>query len=184
MRAINPVACCAGLTVLLGASLAAADTSSGTATSATSTNTSAIPLTPRSIAAIEGGCRLYADDAATATSDECLSCHANGTGTQLHNCHPVELSYPSSPPAMPPLRPLQDAVNRGALLPANLLRCVTCHDRSSPWDGAIALPPGATPLRGVVPGDATTYSPKASAPPKPGDRVTPTPLCLECHAYD
>ncbi|HZZ85253.1 MAG TPA: hypothetical protein VFE30_12000 [Anaeromyxobacteraceae bacterium] len=139
--------------------------------------------TPRAQAAIQGGCRLFADDADRVSTHECLSCHTGGVGAQLRTCHPIELPYPPASNE-PPLRPLEDAVRRGAFLPGNVLRCVTCHDRSSPWDSAIALPPGAKPMRGVVPGDATTYSPDKAAPPRPGDRVTPTALCLECHAYD
>lgn len=175
MAGISPLACCAVLAASLGATLASADLAAPATTAATAS-------TPRALAAIQGGCRLFAADADQASSDDCLACHAAGIGTQLNNCHPVELTYPSTPTGR--LRPLRDALNRGAFLPNNLLRCVTCHDGDSPWDGAIALPPGATALRGVVAGDATTYSPVAAAPPRPGDRVTPTPLCRECHAME
>ncbi len=145
----------------------------------------AVPRRPSALTAIEGGCVLFTDAAATATSQDCLRCHADGGGTakQLSRCHAIEIPYPSAPSHM--LRPVAEVIRRGIFLPDNTVRCVTCHDGASPWAAALALPPGSPAIPAVNPRDPRTYAPsQAAVTPQPGDRVSPKPLCLGCHAAD
>jgi hypothetical protein len=123
-----------------------------------------------------GGCKLFASNAATSASEDCMRCHGRQT-------HPVDVDYGAASVRRPmSLRPLRDAVRRGAFLPEGQLRCVTCHDARSPWKDRIALPPGAHASPAVNPRDARTWSrPVAAGQPAPGSAVTPTPLCNACH---
>lgn len=120
---------------------------------------------------------------ATATVRDCLACH-EGRGLSVHASHPVEVDYAavaSRPDAS--LRPLEEALRRGVLLSDGKVHCYTCHDPRSPWRNHLALPPGSAARSAVVPGDESTYGADRPAP-RPGDDVSPTPLCLACHAYD
>ena len=120
---------------------------------------------------------------ATATVQDCLACH-EGRTLSVHASHPVDVDYAtavSRPRAS--LRPLAEALRRGVLLADGKVHCYTCHDPRSPWSSHIALPPGAAARSAVVPGVESTYGADRPAP-KPGDEVSPTPLCLVCHAYD
>jgi hypothetical protein len=113
-----------------------------------------------------------------------MSCHA------LHQTHPVDLDYAAAAQRRPEsYRPADDVVRRGVFLPGGQLRCVTCHDWHSPWKNKIALPPGAKPRPAVSLSSPATYElPRkafdAMPPLPPGSAVTPTPLCLSCHALD
>lgn len=120
---------------------------------------------------------------ATATVQDCLACHEGGT-IRAHASHPVDVDYAAAvgrPGAL--LRPLDEALRRGVLLSDGKVHCFTCHDPRSPWQSHIALPPGATARSAVMPGNESTYGADRPAP-RPGDDVSPTPLCLACHAYD
>lgn len=146
---------------------------------------SAAGMSQRAFTAVDAGCILFTDRAATATSQECLACHESGTGgaTALRRCHPVELAY--APSTDTRFRSVDEVIRRGVFLPDGKLRCVTCHDGASPWEFALALPPGATATPAVDPRDPRTYDPAYErAAPQPGDRVSPRPLCLVCHAFD
>jgi hypothetical protein len=109
-----------------------------------------------------------------------MSCHA-ATG---RDDHPVDVDYEAARAHDRPLRPLADVVARGVFVPDGAIRCVTCHDARSPWKHRIALPPGSTPRAAVNPRDPDTWERRAAAVPPPGSAVTPTPLCLACHALN
>ena len=126
---------------------------------------------------------MHAGSEAT-TSRDCVACHS-ATG---RDSHPVDVDYEwaRTTAAGRTLRPLGEVVRRGVLVPDGKLRCVTCHDGRSPWKYRIALPPGTVPRPAVNPRDPGTYDGRrGSSPPlPPGSEVTPTPLCLACHALD
>lgn len=74
---------------------------------------------------------------------------------------------------------------RGIILLDGRLRCVTCHDRNSPWKFRIKLPPGSTLLPAVDVTRRATYERSETLPtPRPGDDVAKKSLCLACHALD
>lgn len=120
---------------------------------------------------------------ATATVQDCLACH-EGRSLSVHASHPVDVDYAAavSRPSSS-LRPLAEALRRGVLLAEGKVHCYTCHDPRSPWRSHVALPPGTTARTAVVPGVESSYEAERPAP-RPGDDVSPTPLCLACHAYD
>jgi cytochrome c peroxidase len=140
--------------------------------------------TARADEAARQGCKLFSPESATTPTGECVRCHNN------YQSHPVDLDYAAAAARQPyGLRPLREAVRRGIFLPGGQVACVTCHDARSPWKDHIALPPGAKPLPAVDPRDVGTYAgPRAQraggAPLTHGAAVTPTPLCMACHAYD
>lgn len=132
-------------------------------------------------AAREAGCLLFTDGAGSATSADCLACHRPGASAgQRRACHPVGIDYAAAARQRPSLRPLTEVVGRGVPLPGRELRCVTCHDRRSPWAFAVALPPGTPAKLQVDAADPRTRR-KDPPPPSPGDRVSPAPLCVACH---
>jgi hypothetical protein len=111
------------------------------------------------------------------TAQGCLSCHkAEG--------HVFDVDYASAAAGNPMLRPADEVVRRGVLLPDGQVRCTTCHDARSPWKDRIALPPGSKVMPGVNPFDKATFDGPPRPPPRPGDAVSPKPLCLACHALD
>lgn len=119
----------------------------------------------------------------TATVHDCVACHGDRS-VDVHASHPVEVDYATA--ARRPgtsLRPPEQVVQRGVLLPDGKIHCFTCHDPRSPWKFHIAIPPGAAPHSAVIPGEASTYDRDRSGP-VPGDEVSATPLCLCCHAFD
>ena len=127
------------------------------------------------------GCLLFTDRARTSRSADCLACHGRGgTAEQRRACHPVAIDYAGASKPRASLRSICEVVRLRVFLPDGELRCVTCHDASSPWAHAVALPPGATPALA-----ADVARPRAPgrppSPPVPGDRVDPKPLCLACH---
>jgi hypothetical protein len=119
-------------------------------------------------------CLLLKPEADAAPTAQCLSCHAqSGPGN-----HVVDVPYAGSSE----LRPADEVVRRGVHLPGGQIRCTTCHDARSPWKDHIALPPGAKATRAVDVGNPATY--ERPTPARPGDAVSPKPLCLACHAMD
>ena len=140
------------------------------------------PFPSRSVGAADERAPCLLDEVGSerAAVAACLACHE-----QPGPAHPVGMAY--APGAGSSLRDPTEVVRRGVLLPDGEIRCVTCHDRRSPWKYRIALPPGSTVRAAVRPGDPATYDPALIAQrpaPKPGDAVTPKPLCLACHAMD
>jgi cytochrome c peroxidase len=130
-----------------------------------------------------GDCKLFSREASTASTADCARCHEN------HEAHPVDVDYAAAAARQPfGLRRASEAVRRGVFLPDGRVACVTCHDAASPWKHHIALPPGAAARPAVNPRDASTYTGgrarPAGTPLQPGAAVTPTPLCLLCHAFD
>lgn len=118
----------------------------------------------------------------TATVHDCLACHGQGE-LRAHAGHPVDVEYgPAAARPRASLRPLQEAVRRGVLLPDGKLHCYTCHDPRSPWHNHLAIPPGTTPRASVVIGVEASYATERSAPAA-GAEVSPTPLCQACHTY-
>ncbi len=145
--------------------------------------------------AAQGGCLLYTAQAATAPSQDCLACHGgHGAGAHLNRTHPVDVDFAASQ-AKPgsSLRPEAEVVKRGVFLPDGKVRCATCHDARSDWMYKLALPPGAPAKPPVSLADHASFE-GASLParllrpatqPMPrGAAVSPTPLCLACHAMD
>ncbi|BDG09261.1 hypothetical protein [Anaeromyxobacter paludicola] len=128
-------------------------------------------------------CSLLVAGREAAAADDCLVCH------ELHRTHPVDFPYPY--PAFsrsPSLRTPDEAVRRGVFLPDGMIRCGTCHDGASPYRYRLAIPPGAQVAPAVKVGPVTAASSRratrATAPAPASGDVTPTPLCLSCHAYD
>lgn len=136
-------------------------------------------------AADEASCHLLRSDSNGLPSADCLACHR---GHSLG--HPVDLDYGSAGGSRySRLRPAGEVVRRGVLLPDGQVRCVTCHDGTSPWKHRLALPPGARVAPAVNPRDPSTYDPALARPfparpLAPGAEVSQKPLCLACHALD
>lgn len=129
------------------------------------------------------GCGLLAPDSDAALSRDCLVCH----GSFAHGGHPYDLDLGHWKPSGRggALRPASEMRRRGAFLPDGEIRCVTCHDRVSPWKFHIRLPPGSKPTHAVNPHWPATYDERAPLPqPRAGDDVGRKPLCLACHAFD
>ncbi len=132
-------------------------------------------------AATATGCALTTLPADSALTADCMACHASGHAGSMS--HPVGMDYRQAEASSGGrLRPATDVRQRGVFLPDGKVACVTCHDPRSPWGDHIALPPGATPRLAVRLRDPETYDPNAVA--QPGAPVTPTPLCVACHAFD
>ena len=116
-----------------------------------------------------------------ATSESCTRCHVH------RQSHPYDIDYASAAAGhRGEYAQAEQVVRAGVLLPNGEIRCVTCHDRRSPWKYKIALPPGATPSPSVAARmrDGTFERPgSAPARPAPGSEVTPTPLCKVCHQF-
>lgn len=128
-------------------------------------------------------CGLLVAGSETATSQSCLTCHPR---LSLGG-HPYDVDYPRFGGGIGArvLRPLDEVTRRGIVLVDRQVRCVTCHDRSSPWRYRIKLPPGAKPMPAVDLRRRVTYENPESLPaPRPGDDVGKKPLCIACHALD
>ena len=127
-------------------------------------------------------CPFLTGTATGTSSQDCMSCHG------LHQTHPVDIDYAQSAQRRPNFfRPPEEVVRRGVFLPEGQVKCSTCHDPHSSWKYRLALPPGAVARRAVNLADPATFERSrhaAEAAPPPGSSVTPTPLCLSCHAYD
>lgn len=127
------------------------------------------------------GCALLAPGSERSTTAACLACH------DLRRTHPVDLDYAQAAAREPGrYAPAADVVRAGGYLPDGQLRCVTCHDRRSPWRYQIALPAGAVPTPSVAAmrSDPARYPELTVSQPQPlppGSDVTPTPLCRMCH---
>lgn len=132
----------------------------------------------------------------TASTEDCIACHRGpGPAPRLHTTHPVDVDYERARLGRgSSLRPQSEVVRRGVFLPEGQVRCLTCHDRRSPWRYKLAIPHGSRVRPHVRPGDPSTYAPLRSAgrtaprpdPDLPAEErhASPTPLCLACHAYD
>jgi hypothetical protein len=145
-----------------------------------------ILLSPaQSAAAGTGGaaaCPFLAGSSSGTSTQDCMNCHG------LHQTHPVDIDYAQSAQRRPEFfRAPAEVVRRGVFLPDGQVKCITCHDPRSQWKYRLALPPGAAARLAVDVGNPATYerSRNTALPaPRPGSAVTPTPLCLSCHAYD
>ncbi len=128
-------------------------------------------------------------DTSTPTAT-CLSCHPYSVS------HPVDVDYEQAVNRRRgDLREASEVLRRGVFLPAGHLTCHTCHDVNSPWKFRLAIPPGSKVHGAVVPGDRTTYEAsrpaarsmtveEAKATLPSGYALSPTPLCLACHAME
>ncbi|MBI2218866.1 MAG: hypothetical protein HYU51_16395 [Candidatus Rokubacteria bacterium] len=128
-------------------------------------------------------CGMLQPGSVAATSNDCRLCH----GRQADHGHPTEFDYArwSRGSGTIALRPVSEVQRRGLSLPDGQVRCVTCHDASSPWKFHIKLPQGAKPVPGVDLRRPMTYeSARALPPPQPGDDVAKKSLCVACHALD
>jgi hypothetical protein len=128
-------------------------------------------------------CGLLHPASDTATSSTCLTCHSRHSS----GGHPYDVVHPrlGSGVGARVIRPIAQVLQRGLILPDGEIRCITCHDRNSPWMYHIRLPPGTRPTHAVdVRRPATYENPGALPPLKPGDDVGKKPLCLVCHALD
>jgi hypothetical protein len=128
-------------------------------------------------------CGLLLPGSDAATSSDCLECHRR----LAHGGHPYDLDYArwGSKTAGGQLRPISEVLRRGLFLPDQQIRCVTCHDRKSPWKFHIRLPAGSPLAHTVDPQRPETYENRRPLPPpKPGDDIARKPLCLGCHALD
>jgi len=126
-------------------------------------------------------CPLFGPKAAQIPTADCMSCHA------LSRTHPVDIDYAAAAQRRSfEFRPVQEVIRRGVFLPQGQVRCVTCHDGASPWKYSIALPPASQARPAVVISrNPQVWEKAASAEPlRRGAAVTPTPLCLACHAMD
>jgi len=130
-------------------------------------------------------CSLFGNDPLHTPSQDCMTCHG------LHQTHPVDVDYAAAAQRRAgAFRTADEVVRRGVFLPDGQVKCVTCHDARSPWKYRIALPPGAAAHEAVNLGRPATFEGssrkwrEAAPPPPRGSAVTPTPLCLSCHAYD
>jgi cytochrome c peroxidase len=122
-------------------------------------------------------CLLFQPGADAAPTQTCLACHTlSGPGN-----HTVDVRYATRHGR--DLRPAEEVVRRGVHLPDGEIRCTTCHDPRSPWKHHIALPPGAKAVKAVDLRTPASYE-QPPAPARPGDAVSPKPLCLACHAFD
>lgn len=128
-------------------------------------------------------CSFFQPGAEQVPAQQCMDCHG------LHQTHPVDIDYTSASARYPMFyRSVQEVVRRGVYLPNGQVKCVTCHDPQSQWKYHLVVPPGVTPdlaVEAQTPQriESSKYQPPTSAPP-PGSSVTPTPLCVACHAYD
>jgi cytochrome c553 len=141
------------------------------------------------------GCKLFLGGAESAAADECVSCHRAAASS--HRSHPVDVDYEASRGGSAPLRPLEEVVRRGVLVPEGKIRCATCHDARSEWKYHLALPPGAQAAPAVNPRDPRTYADDDGSGPRPAvpssswaarprheRAVSQKPLCLACHGLD
>jgi hypothetical protein len=131
----------------------------------------------------EGSCSLRTPGSERATARDCAACHRTlGAGN-----HAVDLDYAEAAArSRGGLRPLDEAVRRGAFLPEGRVQCVTCHDARSPWADHVSLPPRGTVRPAVNPDDPATYddaliAAARAAPLRRGAAVSPKPLCMVCH---
>jgi hypothetical protein len=121
-----------------------------------------------------------------ATPGECLSCHA--WKVRDHASHRYDTDYEDARGRREALalRPVTEAVRRGAFLPDGRLTCLSCHDRRSRWKYQLAIPPGARVQAAVNRSEKWTYDSSSPAPTaavlNDGADVGRKPLCLVCHA--
>jgi hypothetical protein len=127
-------------------------------------------------------CPFLAGSSSGTSTQDCMSCHG------LHQTHPVDIDYAQSAQRRPEFfRTRDEVVRRGVFLPDGQVKCSTCHDPRSPWKYRLVLPPGAAARPAVNLANPTTYERSRNTPapaPAAGSAVTPTPLCLSCHAMD
>jgi len=137
------------------------------------------------------GCRLLAAVIEELPSRACLVCHDGSGERPFCPGHQVGTPYPEDGDERYTLRTRAEFLRRGINLPEGKLECVTCHDRRSPWERHLSLPPGTTPLPRVDPHDRSTYENRPNwrvtlhggPPPAPGAPVCPAMLCVSCHAF-
>jgi hypothetical protein len=127
-------------------------------------------------------CPFLAGSSTGTSTQDCMSCHG------LHQTHPVDIDYAQSAQRRPEFfRTPDEVVRRGVFLPDGQVKCSSCHDARSQWKYRLALPPGAAARPAIDLANPATYERSrkaATPPPAAGSAVTPTPLCLSCHAYD
>ena len=131
--------------------------------------TSALVLTADAEAEPSRACGLSAPDSDHATTASCEACHPQG------RTHPVDVEYRDAAAKNRRLADADAVLRAGVRLPQGQIRCVTCHDRASPWRYQIALPPGATPEPSVAvmrasPGEYPDLRRRAGARLPPGRR--------------
>ena len=131
--------------------------------------TSALVLTADAEAEPSRACGLSAPDSDHATTASCEACHPQG------RTHPVDVEYRDAASKNHRLADPDAVIRAGVRLPQGQIRCVTCHDRASPWRYQIALPPGATPEPSVAvmrasPGEYPDLRRRAGARLPPGRR--------------
>ncbi len=134
------------------------------------------------------GCALARPASGRASARECLACH--GGSVREHSSHPVDVDYEGSRGRLTgTLRPLREAVARGAFLPEGVVRCATCHDGRSRFRYRLAIPPGSeirpsvrghAPEGDGAPADAARLADLATV----ADGFAVRPLCLVCHPMD
>jgi hypothetical protein len=131
-------------------------------------------------------CALGRPGSDAAPARDCASCHGRADAGMNH---PVDLDYRGA--QLRPgshLRPLEEVVRRGVLLPDGEVRCTTCHDGRSPWKYRLAIPPGAAVRPAIDLRDRRTYEaavrPVAASSMPPGSDVGRKALCIACHALD
>jgi hypothetical protein len=120
----------------------------------------------------------------TATSSDCLGCHATEAPTiAVHTSHPLDRDYAASAGRRGSgLRPREEVERAGVTLDGGKVGCLSCHSLTSPWKHRIAIPRGVTPLRAADRANPATYE-SERAPARPGDPVETKPLCQACHAF-
>lgn len=136
----------------------------------------------RPVARESVGSRCALDDVGSdqAASRTCTRCHSH------RQSHPYDIDYASAAGGHRlGYAPAEQVVRAGVLLPNGEIRCVTCHDRRSPWKYKIALPPGARPSPSVNAWKRNGFERPVAVPDHmpPGSEVTPTPLCRVCHQF-
>ncbi len=170
------------------ASARVSDPGAGSPASGAALSGAAAPAPPasgRRAAAVAAGCTLFSERSERSASAECLECHVRGKATsQLRWHHPLDREYARAEVERDGMRPAAEVVRRGVFLPDGQIRCVTCHDRRSPWASAVALPPGAKASSAVHRAPPASDASRPLDALLPGSRVTPKPLCLACHAKD
>ncbi len=150
---------------------------------------SAIPPAVKAAATTTPTCLLAPGSGNGATTADCTACHS--TYASSSHTHPVDVYQDGGRSRS--LRSSAEVVRRGVFLADGRVSCLSCHDGNSGWKYKLALPPGSGAVARVTPGTSSTYTMRApvrlasassTATMPTGSDVSPTPLCLACHALD